>query len=153
MKIWKVELEVEEREESLCQRVSTDSLAVCQTSFIKKMAAPQPTPTRVSPSYSPLEQYLVLELAGMHERISNLERQKLFQDDYIDELEVRMSHMEEVLKRLLNDNAMVNDATRTVMESVIDEENLTDDLQRLLDEFDEEMENGQEEFERFIFGM
>lgn len=117
------------------------------------MAAPQPTPTRVSPSYSPLEQYLVLELAGMHERVSNLERQKLFQDDYIDELEVRMSHMEEVLKRLLNDNTMVNDATRTVMESVIHEENLTDDLQRLLDEFDEEMENGQEEFERFIFGM
>lgn len=116
------------------------------------MAEPQATQTRVTTSYTPLEQYLVLELSGMNERVKKLEREKDAQEQYIDELEIRMSHMEEVLKRLLNDNTMVNDTTRTIMESVIQEENLTDDLQRMLDEFDEDMENGQEEWERMLLG-
>lgn len=82
-------------------------------------------------NYTPLERFFFLENAALNQRMGHME-------DYIAELEERMSHMEEVISRLLRDNHYVNTATEAVMLDVISQNNLTDDLQRILDEWDDE---------------
>jgi len=94
---------------------------------------------------------MFLELQALTERVNRLEKDYCNVTDYADEMEERMSHMETVLKTLLEDNAYVSDATRTVMERVIRTENQTDDIQRILDDFDAEMEMGAEAWEEIRF--
>lgn len=95
---------------------------------------------------------MFLELQALTERMTRLEKDYCNQQDYVDELEERMIHMETVMKTLLNDNTYVSDATRTVMETVIRTENQTDDIQRILDDFDAEMELGAAMWEDILFG-
>lgn len=98
-----------------------------------QFAMNQPTP-----NYTPLERYFFLENAALNQRMDRME-------DYILEIESRMAHMEEVISRLLRDNHYVQSATEAVMLDVISNNNLTDDLQRILEEWDEEwMQNADE---------
>ena len=82
-------------------------------------------------NYTPLERFFFLENAALNQRMDRME-------DYIAELEERMAHMEEVISRLLRDNHYVQTATEAVVLDVISNNNLTDDLQRILEEWDDQ---------------
>lgn len=89
-------------------------------------------------SYTGLEQWLFLEVAALQEQMHTLQNQFAFQESYVEELEERMTVLEKAVLRQLH----WNQDQAPILE-VIQEENMTDDLERLLREFEDETEEAE----------